>query len=143
MNWHSIELKGFQKENISESQIRFKSKNIVMHIQTDKFEKAWNPKNLKQEIDEMYKSRHSMYELMGFSEVEFESYKLDEINKHQELKIFGSYKKPDDQKVYFIEDNIYFEKKFIQIKILNTEKKLENSDLENILKEINISKVEI
>jgi hypothetical protein len=143
MNWQTIELKGFQKEKISDLQIRFKSKNLAVHIQVDTFEKPWDPKSINQDIDEMFKKRIPMYDFFGFSEVQYENYKLDNINNHQDLKIFGSYKKPDNKKIYFIENNIYFAKKFIQLKLISQEKKININDLENILKEIDISKVEI
>lgn len=139
-----INLNQFEKEKLKENQIRFSSKDkIKIHLQTNEFEHKWEEKTLEKDIKEMYRIRKSMYDLMGFSDVNFNSHKLSQISKHQTLTIKGDYKNPEDKKVYFAEINIYFAKKFLQVKIINENNEVKESDIEEIIKQIPIENLEV
>ncbi len=126
---HSIEfekmaLAGYDKEILSEKQIRFVKKGNakkVVHLQVGPYEpKAlWKEETLKKDVEEMFQTRKDMYKIFGFSDIDFYDYKLAKLGALPRLDIFGSYKKINDKKVYFSESNIYFKNNFLQIKIIN------------------------
>jgi hypothetical protein len=140
-----ININSFTKESLSNSQVRFVSKldNTKIHLQTNKFESFWNEKTLKEDLEEMYKTRRSMYELVGFSNVIFNEHKLSQYQNHQMLTIKGEYKNPANQNVHFIELNIYFKKQFLQIKIINDKEKIDDKYVEAILKQLPIDKMDL
>jgi hypothetical protein len=142
----AIEMNGFEKTVIDATHLRFESKEnskLVVHVQVDESEKIWTEKNLKQDVTENFEARKKVYETFSFSDVTLDHYKLSEIESHQRLKLLGSYKNPSKVKVYFIEDNIYYPHKFMQIKILKEGAKISDGEAETIFKNIPVAKMEI
>lgn len=141
-SFESITLEGYDKESLSAKQIRFISKknpNQVIHLQVDKYDlvNLWDQKTLEKDVESMLKTRKTIYETFGFSEVNFTGYSLDKIAHNiSRLQVLGNYVKLNQKKVYFSETNIYYQKNFIQIKILNESMKISKDDIEKIFKQI-------
>ena len=120
-----------------------------MHIQVHSIDSQskWKAETLDKDIKAMFKNRIEMYEIFGFKDVKFSSYKLTEYEKMPILYLLGSYKKINNKKVYFAEGNLYFKEHFLQVKLIReSEKESEawkQSDLDKILKEIKGHELEI
>ncbi len=145
-------LAGYEKRILSEKQIRFESKTQpkdVVHIQVHSIgsESKWKAETLDKDIKVMFKNRIEMYEIFGFKDVKFSSYKLAEYEKMPILYLLGSYKKINNKKVYFAEGNLYFKEHFLQVKLIRESEKesdaWKQSDLDKILKEIKGHELEI
>lgn len=140
-SFEEINLQSFDKDILSERQIRFvdksDSKNVV-HLQVEKFDpqNRWTEKTLKKDVESMMTTRRSMYEMFGFSNVTLDHYDLKEFGSHPQLNLYGSYIKFKKAKVYFAEVNIYFSQNFLQVKILSEKEKLTEGDVQKIVKQI-------
>jgi hypothetical protein len=149
--FEKISIVGFEKEILSERQIRFfnkKNPSLVLHIQVDRFnhEESWTEKNLKKDINKMFENRKTIYGIFGFSNIEFSDYSLTSIgsnNTHQVLTILGKYNKLSNKNVYFMEKNIYFNENFLQIKIIKENTKITNEEIELYTNQIHPLEVDI
>jgi hypothetical protein len=147
--FESLDFQGFQKEILSERQIRFVDKTNpvhIIHVQVEKYDPVnlWQEKNLKKDIEGMFQTRKEIYKIMGFSDIDFYHYELKKTaNKLPLLNIFGSYIKFKKKKVYFSESNIYFKKNFIQVKIINEAGKISAEEVEKILGQAKVSDLEV
>lgn len=152
IEFEKMNLVGYNKEILSEKQIRFVKKDNpkkVVHLQVNSFEpKAlWKEESLKKDVEEMFQTRKEMYKVFGFSDVNFYDYKLSKLGVLPKLDIFGSYKKINNKKVYFSESNIYFQKNFLQVKVINEfpddKGKIPEKEVSEILAEIKAESLEI
>ncbi len=152
IEFEKMEIKGYEKKIISETQIRYVKRTNpkkVIHLQVSQYnpENLWKEETIKDEISKMFETRKSMYKVFGFSDIEFYDYKLANTKTHPRLDIFGSYRKINDKKVYFSETNIYFEKKFLQVKIINEAQtdsgKIPKVEIDNVLVQIKAQELEV
>lgn len=150
--FEKITIAGHEKNIITEKQIRFensKNEKSVIHLQVSSIseEHKWVKATLDEDIKKMFQNRLEMYNILGFSNVEFSSYKLSDFEKLPILFILGSYKKINNKKVIFAEGNLYFKDSFLQVKIIKEptkdSEKMTFDDITKILKEIKAHELEI
>lgn len=154
---HSIEfekmnIEGYDKKILSEKQIRFVKKDDpkkAIHLQVSPYdpENLWKQETLKKDIEGMFETRKDMYNIFGFSDVNFYDYKLTKLKELPQLNIFGSYKKIDNKKVYFSESNVYFTKSFLQVKVIQEAPtdsgKISQKEVDGILAQIKAQELEV
>lgn len=134
--FEKINLDEYDKKIISEKQIRFvnkKNPQRVIHLQIGPYDQSfkWKNETLKDDVDAMFNKRKVAYDLLGFSDVHFNTYELAEVPvgslRLPQLNIYGSYKKANGNKTYFLETNIYFKESFFQIKIIDSSKEIKKN----------------
>lgn len=152
IEFEKMDIKGYEKKIISETQIRYVKRTNpkkVIHLQVSQYnpENIWKEETLKKDINKMFETRKDMYKVFGFSDISFYDYKLTTTKTHPQLDVFGSYRKINDKKVYFSESNIYFDKKFLQVKIINEAEtdsgKIPQTEIENVLVQIKAQELEV
>jgi hypothetical protein len=140
----SITLPNFEREVISKDHLRFKNKNLVIHIQQEKSlsKHNWKAESLKNDVSEMFSTRKKMYELVGIKNVIFGEYELSKLNnRFDQLKITGEYTGLDNKAKWFLEDNIYLNDHVLQIKVLSSEGKVNEENFMTVINQLNISEL--
>lgn len=147
LEFEKISLSGFDKKILSEKQIRFAQKSgMKIHIQVEMSDPAllWKADTLAKDVEAMMEKRRTIYKVFGFKDIKLDNYKLGKNPQGKNsLSLFGSYKKLNDKTVYFAERNIYLNKNFIQIKILDEKKLPVEKFVDQIESELQIDKLEI
>ncbi len=151
-DFSSITIGGWSKEKLASDHLRFthpKNKDVVLHLQIDSFnpKNLWSEENLEEEISKMATIRRAMSFFLGNSDYSIDLFSFQKSNSAQcacpILNLSGSYSRVDNQAVKFNEINFYFEKDFIQLKVISESELLSLAELETIIKEINPSAVTI
>lgn len=146
VEFSNLHMKDFNRDIISPKHLRFTNKNIVIHLtQENRSNKQeWKNETLKKEIEVMFNTRKKISNLMGFKEMNFENYNLSKFdNRYDQLKIWGQFKDPSNKTKWFLEDNIYFLKDVIQVKLYSDTEKITDDYLTQTLAQLKLNTLEI
>lgn len=147
--FESTTIKDWKKEELAHDHLRFthpEKKELTIHLQVDSFDKDhfWNEKTLNNDIADMAAIRKNMSFFLGTSDYQIESFKLDsKMSPLPRLTLNGSYRRLGGQLIRFCEINFYYKEHFLQIKIISEGKLLSSIEIENLIKEINPSSIDI
>lgn len=145
----TLSLKNWKKEELAHDHLRFtnpQKKEIVIHLQVDSYDKEhfWNEKTLARDISDMATIRKGMSFFLGTTDYQIETYKLEtKTTSRPSLYLTGQYKRISGQLIRFTEINFYYQEHFLQLKIVSEGKLPSNRELEEIIKEINPSSLEM
>lgn len=143
----SINIKNWQKEEISRDHLRFQNtqKKYVIHLQVDSFDKdkSWEEKSLDADIKKMVEIRAKMSSFLGIDQFQITDYQLKKLNKMSTLALEGSYIRLGKQKIHFKEINFYYQAHFLQLKIIAEEVLPTEAEVKKIIEEISPEQVAI
>ena len=145
----SINIKNWKKEELAHDHLRFTNqaqKKLMIHLQVDSYNKDhfWNEKNLANDIADMAAIRKNMSSFFGTSEYQINTFKLDSQQAAlPKLYLNGTYRRLGGQLIRFIEINFYHKEHFLQFKIISEGKIPTSKEIDDLIKEINPSEVDI
>jgi hypothetical protein len=148
--FEKVVISGYEKEVLSSSHLRFFKKNKtseVIHLQLDTYDssKPWKENSFKKDINEMFSKRIKMYSIAGITQPTLLNFEIVKIDKmiNPAMKLSGTYVLINKKKVWFEEMNLYYKKRFLQIKVIDQNGIVSPQIISSIISEIKPTTLEV